>query len=218
MAPYLASLEQLAARHAGDPRPGGRGRIIAFTSPSLEGDHHEIVRDFALHQTTRTDRSIWLIDADFVENRHSRALRADGLSRPYDAALREYPFWRVVGDGAPKNAGGLVTLHRHPSGLFVTHAHLRKLHDGWTHAFCEARDYWRVARRFAHSLILDGPAPWLDGSGRALFQAADTTVIVVRNRNGELAAARALREEIERAGGRCAGAILIEDGAQGLAA
>jgi hypothetical protein len=218
MSNYLANLEQLAARHAGDPRPGGRGRIIAFTSPSREGDHHEVVRRFALHQTTRTDRPIWLLDADFSANHHANSLRGDGLSHAYDAALREYPFWRVVGEGAPKNAGGLVTLHRHPSGLFVSYAHLRKLREGWTHAFCDARDYWRLARRFAHSIILDVPAPLIDGSGRALFQAADTTVIVVQNRNGQLASARALKIEIERAGGRCAGAILIEDGAQGLAA
>ena len=211
-------LHTLAQRHAGDVRPGGRGRILAFTSASDQPCHRDIAREFALVQARLCERPIWLLDGDFQHNPHYSALASDGVEGPFDAALREQPFWRVVGDGAPRNAGGLVTLHRHASGLFVTRGHLEKLKPEWRHAFQDAPDYWRKARRYAHSLLLDIPGSYIHGTGRALFAQADATMIVVENRNGQLARARELRDEIIRAGGRCAGAILIEDNAQGLAA
>ncbi|MEL6661559.1 MAG: hypothetical protein AAFR33_01055 [Pseudomonadota bacterium] len=211
-----------AAQRVGPP---SGGRVILFLTPRSETAVREATLGFARATALRSPRPVWLIDLDLRNNglfHHLEAVATSDHAQPgraFSVAFEAAPIYRPVGKRLIATQGGvnptkLLSLHEVPGeNLYVSRFRVEAMAAGEKLTLAPARDWWAAARAKSdwitvHSLPLDQ-----GGHALALCKDVDGVVLVIEADRTSLSDITAMQEEVETAGGRIIGSVMVGVGA-----
>lgn len=197
-----------------------RGAVLQFMGVHPGAGVSTCARAFARLMTPRLQGGVLLVDLDFYRNGQYGAFasqRAQAIYGPVGPALpasmgKAPLFWNVHPklvrqDG--RKAGDQFYVNMHKIGahkLYVSKFRADLLRRGQLIQLRQAKAYWANMRAKVDLSILDAPS--LAQSQNGLITAADADgVVIVAHPAHAGAKVHALRQQIERRGGRCLGIV-----------
>lgn len=193
---FEAELDGLARRLV--PR-GGRARAVMLVPISPNAGASEVARGLAKASVDATGRPVWLYDLDFSDNRQAEAVQLNGEA--FSGELAGLRFWR----SEPDRAGRLALRRRTDAPIFVSRF---ERSAGAVHRviFHSSPEYWRKVRHGCGLALVD--ASFNPAAISGLARDMDGVVLVGDARRDGRAAADAVADRIENAGGRVLGVVL----------
>lgn len=196
------------------------GRASLFLSMYAHDDATSLAASFALLAAERCARPVWLLDLDLRENPVFHGFEAgfaQGVTRPgraYDGALRQTPIYRTPDGKALQtrrrvDPAKLFCLHDlEGANLMVSRFRTEALSPGQRLTVAPTPEWWRAARARAGWIVIVAPPLEGSGVGLSVCAEADDVVLAVAADRTPVEAVAVLREEVEAAGGRIAGAVM----------
>jgi hypothetical protein len=136
------------------------------------------------------------------------------IGEPARASPNEAMFFTVSpkikgADGQPWSDVRYLAAHTvGASRLWVTRFRREALRPGQTAQILCEPDYWDALRPHADYVVIDAPSADRSAAARATAAFVDATILVLPAAERDVPAAKALRDDIAAAGGRCAGLVL----------
>jgi Mrp family chromosome partitioning ATPase len=201
------------------PAPLDRGRVIQFVAASEGEGVSTVAREFARLAAVRARKPIWLVDADLDNQTQMSAILADaarfgGLGTLAGASPDGSSFFTVqppsrTSDNVAVPDSAMVAARPALGGrLWVTRLRIERLRQGQRARMLPVAAYWDALRRHADYVVVDSPALDRSDAAATLAPFMDATILVLAAESTEASEAAAVRDAIERAGGRVAGLVL----------
>lgn len=201
----------------GPGRPD-RGRVIQFIAATSGEGTSTVAREFARLAAVRARKPVWLIDADLAnQTQQSEIARDDerfGALGKAAAASPNGSCFFTIQPALRSRDGRAVADARLLSArpclgrrLWVSQFKGEVLKAGQRAVALPRGDYWDSMRRHAETMVVDSPAADRSDFGLTLAPFADAVVLVVAAEGADASAGAALRDELQRAGARCAGLV-----------
>jgi Mrp family chromosome partitioning ATPase len=201
------------------PARAERGRVIQFVSARTGEGTSTVARSFARLCAIRARKPIWLVDADLSRQSQQDAIAGEPnifgpLGQVAGASPDGSAFFHVEppnrrNDGRPVPDSAMIVARPAMGGrLWVTRLRSDAMSFDQRARIQPTSNYWSALSQHADYVVVDSPAA--DRSDTALLLAPfmEATVIVLAAEETEASLAAALRDAIERAGGRVAGLVL----------
>lgn len=201
----------------GPGRPD-RGRVIQFMAATSGEGVSTVAREFARLSAVRANKPVWLVDADLSTQTQQAEVAHDverygALGKPAAASPNGSAFFTIQPplrgrDG--RQIGDARLLSARPClgrRLWVTSFRGDALGAGQRALAMPRGAYWDAMRRHAELVIIDAPAADRTDFGLTLAPFADAVVLVVAAEGADASAGAALKDELQRAGARCAGLV-----------
>jgi Mrp family chromosome partitioning ATPase len=214
----LASEMATLAERLGPP-PGAAARVIQFVAPVSGAGVSTVAREFAREVAKTAKKGVWLVELDLMKGEQFDYLDADRatygrLGEPARASPSEAMFFTVTpkikgADGQPWSDVRYLAAHTvGPSRWWVSRFRREALRPGQTAQILCEPGYWDALRPHADYVVIDAPSADRSAAARAAAPFVDANVLVVSAADRDDAAAKALRDDLIAAGGRCAGVVL----------
>ena len=183
----------------GPPRPRA-AKLVQFVAAKAGEGTSTVAREFARAAAERSTKGVWLIELDLLRG-EQHAVMADDPDEYGD-----------LGEPAQASPDG--------SMFFTVEPPVRGV-DGrpWSHATYLAayavggQRFWvtrfrrEALRGFADYVVVDAPSAERSRAAMAVSRFMDANVLVVAADNADKTAPARLRDDIEAAGGSCAGLV-----------
>ncbi|MEM9738976.1 MAG: hypothetical protein AAF829_03840 [Pseudomonadota bacterium] len=205
--------------------PPSGGRAILFVTPSSPAAVRTAAIGFARATSLRATRPVWLIDLDLRDNglfHHLEVTAPTHQNQPgraFSAALDSAPFYRPVGRRLIATQGGvnptkLLSLHEVPgSNLYVSRFRVEAMAAGQKLSLSRSDDWWTAARAKSDWITVHALPLEQGGNALTLCPDVDGVVLVVEADRTPLDDVMIMQEEVESAGGRVIGAVMVQLGA-----
>jgi len=212
-------------RAAGRVGPPKGGRAIMFVTPTSAAAVRSAAIGFAMATAKRSPRPVWLLDLDLRNNgvfHHLEAIAPGSDKQPgraFSVAFDAEPVYRPVGQRQIATRGGvnpakLLSLHEIPGeNLYVSRFRVEAMAEGQKLSLGRAEDWWTTARARADWITVHAQPLEANGSALSICRDVDGVVLVVEADRTPLADLTAMQEEVETAGGRLMGVIMVGVGA-----
>lgn len=197
------------------------GKAVMFITPSSSSAVRAAALGFVRATSSRSTRPAWLIDLDFRENglfHHLEATAASPTSeagRAFSVAFKADPIYKPVGRPDIVTKGGLnpaklLTLHEVPNeNFYVSRFRVEAIADGQRLALSRADAWWTAARARTDWITIHA-LPLEEGAGSlSVCRDVDGVVLVIEADRTSLDDVNAMHEEVEAAGGRVLGAVMV---------
>ena len=201
------------------PPPGAVARLVQFVSAQAGSGTSTVAREFARQAAKTAQRGVWLVELDLMKGEQYDHIASDReaygrIGEPARASPGEAMFFTVtpkIKDVKDQLWSDVRYLAAHTVGqsrLWVTRFRREALRPGQTaQILCEA-DYWDALRPHADYVVIDAPSADRSPAARVVAPFMDVNILVVAAADRDAAATTALRDDINAAGGRCAGVVL----------
>lgn len=186
------------------------GANIMFVGINEGDGTSRIAANFARLCASRASGAVWLLDLDFFNNgQFGQIANLNAtVSGPFDMTFGQKPFWHLTPYSEHEKA--IVSGYRIGSSkLFISKFRRELLKPNQMIQIAQQPQYWAAVRRKIEITIIDAPPVSNSRAAFAILADMDAIVLVIDADNGDPDAAIALREEIERKGGKCLGAVLV---------
>jgi hypothetical protein len=194
----------------------GRARAIQFVGATAGEGASTVAREFAYHAATKAGRRVWLVDLDLLGSPQAvdiaaQAQRFGPLGPPAAASPDGSCFFTVQPplkrpDGRPWPDARYLSAHAvGPASLWVTRFRRDALKGRQTVHVLPTGDYWNALRRHADLIVVDAPPADRSQAGLTIAPFMDDTVLVVTADQSDVRSPARLRDQINAAGGSCAG-------------
>jgi hypothetical protein len=214
----LSTEMAVLARRLGPP-PGAAARSVLFVAPHAGAGATTVAREFARHVAASARKGVWLIELDLMKGEIYDQMiegreRFGRLGEPVRASPADAMFFTVTPktrDSHGRAWPDVRYLAAHAVGqskLWITRFRRESLRPGQTAQILAEPDYWEGLKPHADYVIVDAPAADRSQAALAVAPFMDACVLVVSGETRDDAAARALRDDLHAAGGRCAGLVL----------
>lgn len=201
------------------PAPAHRGRVLQFVSAESGEGTSTVAREFARLAAVRTQKPVWLVDADLAKQSQLSAIQAKPdrfarLAPAVQASPDGSSFYAITPhlkgrDGRPVAPSRLMTAQACLGGrLFVTRFRHDLLRAGQRAEVIGDPAYWTALRQHADMVVIDAPAANRSDAALALAPYVDATILVVAAETTAAGEPLALRDEIDAVGGVIAGVVM----------
>jgi hypothetical protein len=216
MVDLTAEMQKLRASLG--PVRAERARVLQFVAAVGGEGTSTVAREFARVAAAHARRPVWLVDADFEQQRQLLSVAAEshrfgelgaeaGVSPDGSAFFKVEPPLEGR-DGRPLPPVRMAFARPALGGrLWVTALRDEVLGRGQALQIDPAPDYWSALRKHASDIVIDTPAAERSDIAIKLAPVVDLTVLVVAAETAEPESALILRQAIEAAGGRIAGLV-----------
>lgn len=212
-------------RAAGRVGPPSGGKAIMFVTPSSVPAVRSAAIGFARATSLRATRPVWLIDLDLRDNGVFHHLEATAQSekslpgRAFSVAFDAAPIYRPVDRRLIATKGGvnptkLLSLHEVPdANFYVSRFRVEAMAEGQKLSLSRSEPWWAAARTKTDWIVVHALPLEQAGSALSVCRDVDGVVLVIEADRTSLADVTAMQEEVEAAGGRVLGAVMVGVGA-----
>ncbi|MEL6567598.1 MAG: hypothetical protein AAFQ22_04205 [Pseudomonadota bacterium] len=205
--------------------PPNGGRAIMFVTPSSVAAVRDASIGFARATALRANRPVWLVDLDLRDNgvfHHLDVMAPSEQSQPgraFSVAFDAAPIYRPVGKRLIATKGGvnptkLLSLHEVPgSNLYVSRFRVEAMVAGQQLSLVRSQDWWTAARAKTDWVTVHALPLEQGGNALTLCRDVDGVVLVVEADRTNLSDVTIMQEEVEAAGGRTLGIVMVGVGA-----
>ncbi len=209
---------------AGQPRPDGRAKIIALTSPYAGVGTSYVARQLALLAAQfyqPQGQRVALVDYDLDQQTQGAFFEAEArqkqygaLTGPFDLTFGQTPFWQVspsVLDEAGnriRSSAYAATYLVGDTGLAISRFDWAQIRTGQQVHVRDAPGHWDVLRDQFGLIIVDTPSFDRSDNGIHLFPLADACALVCDMYRSRETALKEFGDKIISIGGQCAGTII----------
>lgn len=197
---------------------GKTGRVIMFVSAYSGEGVSTVAREYARCEAAFATRPVWLVDADLRHQTQMAIVKQDqerfGPPGPLSHASPNGKVFFEITPQARDRDGRVIPDDKYlisrsflDRNLWVTRFRSRQLAPGQRVRLREDDSYWKALRVHAQTIVVDVPAAEQDSTALQLAPFVDAIVMIVSEDDHDVGARLALREEIERAGGRLMGMV-----------
>ena len=213
----LSSEMETLLEALGPPR-GRAAKLVQFVAAKAGEGTSTVAREFARAAVERSEKGVWLIELDLMRGEQHGVIAGDpreygDLGEPTKASPDGSMFFTVQPpvrgvDGRPwSHTTYLAAYAVGGQRLWVTRFRREALRAGQSVQIIPKGDYWAALKPHADYVVVDAPSAERSRAGLAVSRFMDANVLVVAADSADKTAPARLRDDIEAAGGRCAGLV-----------
>ena len=213
----LSSEMETLLEALGPPRPRA-AKLVQFVAAKAGEGTSTVAREFARAAAERSTKGVWLIELDLLRGEQHAVMADDpdeygDLGEPAQASPDGSMFFTVEPpvrgvDGRPwSHATYLAAYAVGGQRFWVTRFRREALRAGQSVQIVSKGEYWKAIRGFADYVVVDAPSAERSRAAMAVSRFMDANVLVVAADNADKTAPARLRDDIEAAGGSCAGLV-----------